>query len=289
MHDTRTYPITQLSPGDFPQRLLEIPGPPKGLYLRGTLPSHGNTFLAVVGSRNASAYGKEVCTSLIKGLAGFPIVIVSGLAIGIDTIAHKAALDAGLTTIAFPGSGLDERVLYPAQNRAFAETIVTRGGALISEYAPHEKSQQWMFPRRNRIMAGFAHAVLVIEASERSGTLITARLATEYNREVLAVPGSIFSANSYGPHLLIRNGATPIRDSADILDVFGMKKEEAKTDVALLSAPEQKILALVATPLSRNDLIHALDMPISQAQSLLMMMELKGLIKETLGEIHAMI
>lgn len=287
MHEVYT-----IEADDFPPLLKEIPDPPKALYVRGAMPSFDGEqkFLAVVGSRNASSYGTDVCKSLIKGLAGFPIVIVSGLAIGIDTIAHKAALDAGLTTLAFPGSGLDRDVLYPAQNRGFAETIVENGGSLISEYAPKEKSQQWMFPRRNRIMAGVAHAVLVIEASERSGTLITARLATDYNRDVLAVPGSIFSANSYGPHLLIRGGATPIRNTADILDVFGMKKEEAKKhDVTSLSEPEQKVLALVATPLARDDLIHMLDMPVSQAQSLLMMMELKGLIKETLGEIHATI
>lgn len=287
MHTTQSQSITQLTPADFPERLLEIPQPPEKLFMLGSLPSYEQKFLAIVGSRNASAYGKDVCTSLIQGLRGYPVVIVSGLAIGIDTCAHKAALEAGLPTLAFPGSGLDESVLYPAQNRNFAKQIIAQGGALISEYEPKEKSQQWMFPRRNRIMAGFSHAVLVIEASDRSGTLITARLAAEYNRDVLAVPGSIFSQNSFGPHMLIRNGATPICSSADLLDALGLQKEEVhQQELQLLSEREQKVCTLLSAPLPRDELIRALDIPTSEAQSLLMMMELKGFIKETLGEIR---
>lgn len=289
MHNTHSFPITQLDRVAFPDRLLEIPKPPDQLYVRGTLPSFSdNTFLAVVGSRNASGYGKEVCADLIAGLRGYPIVIVSGLAIGIDALAHKTALATGLTTLAIPGSGLSDQVLHPSSNRALAQKILEAGGALLSEYEPNFQATLWSFPQRNRIMAGLSHAVLVIEASERSGTLITARLATEYNREVLTVPGSIFSQNSFGPHMLIRQGATPIRNSDDILDVFGMKRDEKEMlDVSTLSAQEQKVLELVATPLPRDDLILALNMPVSEAQSLLMMMELKGLIKEALGEVRA--
>jgi DNA processing protein len=288
MHNTHSFPITQLDKVAFPERLLEIPKPPEQLYVRGTLPSFDdNTFLAVVGSRNASSYGKEVCAELIAGLQGYPIVIVSGLAIGIDALAHKAALAAGLTTLAIPGSGLSDQVLHPSSNRALAQKILEAGGALLSEYEPDFQATLWSFPQRNRVMAGLSHAVLVIEASDRSGTLITARLATEYNREVLAVPGSIFSQNSFGPLMLMRQGATPIRNSADILDVFGMEKDETGTfDVSTLSEPEQKICARLTSPMPRDELIRTLDMPVSQAQSLLMAMELKGLIKETLGEIR---
>ena len=168
--------------------LLEIPEPPKQLYIEGTLPPPNTVLLAVVGSRKYSSYGREACEELIAGLAGSPISIVSGLAIGMDTIAHKAALGAGLHTIAFPGSGLDRKVLHPRSNIHLAGQIVKSGGALVSEYEPTFPAAVYTFPRRNRIMAGLVKAVLVIEAGEKSGTRITARLATEYNREVLAVP-----------------------------------------------------------------------------------------------------
>lgn len=282
------YPIQLIDqPATYFRQLFETPKPPEKLYIQGALPAPDHKFLAVVGSRNASAYGKEVCTSLIAGLRGYPIIIVSGLAIGIDALAHKAALDAGLTTLAVPGSGLSESVLHPSSNRPLARKILDAGGALLSEFEPDFQATLWSFPQRNRIMAGLSHAVLVVEASDRSGTLITAKLATDYNRDVLAVPGSIFSRNSFGPHMLIRNGATPIRNSADILDVFSIKKEETeKFDVSTLSEQEQKVFACLSAPLPRDELIRTLALPTSEAQSLLMSMELKGLIKETLGEIR---
>src|SRR3989344_8878721 len=177
--------IRELERSEWPAQLLEIPQPPKRLWVRGKLPGAGTKLLAVVGSRAMTQYGQAACEKLITGLAGYPISIVSGLALGVDTCAHKAALSAGLHTLAFPGSGLDDDVLYPRSNRDFVKEILEKGGGMLSEYAPTTHSHVRYFPERNRLMVGISDAVLVIEAGAKSGTLITARLASEYNRELL--------------------------------------------------------------------------------------------------------
>ncbi len=156
-------------------------------------------------------------------MRGYNVTIISGLALGIDGLAHKAALKAGLKTLAVPGSGLDATVLYPRSHLQLAEEIVRNGGALLSEFKPQTQAATWTFPKRNRIMAGLSHAVLVIEAELKSGTLITSKLATEYNRDVLTMPGSIFSSTSEGPHMLIKLGATPVTASEDILRTLGIE------------------------------------------------------------------
>lgn len=281
------YKLKELKNLDFPRRLREITDPPKKLYMEGILPPEEYKWLCVVGSRKYTNYGKEACEKLILGLAGYPVVIVSGLALGIDALAHRAALEAGLRCVAVPGSGLDPKVLYPSTNRRLAEEIVKKGGALLSEFEPDFLPTVWSFPQRNRIMAGLSDAVLIIEAEQKSGTLITARLATEYNRDVLTVPGSIFSASSAGPHMLIRLGATPITSAKDLLDALGFKTEEGvERDYSSCTAEEKKIIELLKSPLSRDTLLDSLGLPISQANALLSLMELKGLIKESAGEIH---
>lgn len=284
--------IKELPFDEIPERLLEIPEPPKKLYIQGEMPKSDAKFLCVVGSRKYSDYGKEACQKLISGLKDYNIVIVSGLALGIDGIAHRAALDAGLTTIAIPGSGLHPSVLYPSSHRQLAEKIIESGGALISEFDPMFKATPYSFPRRNRIMAGISHAVLIVEAEIKSGTLITSRLATDYNRDVMAVPGSIFSKNSEGPNMLIRLGATPVSSSAHILETLGFKIEEDKATKELelknLSDDERKVFALIENPLGRDELIRALvqsGMSVSDSSALLSIMEIKGLIEEKLGEI----
>jgi len=282
--------IYKLKPEQFPERLLEIPQPPKTLYIRGKLPDPDLTYLAVVGSRKYTSYGRDICEKLIKGLKGYPIVIVSGLAIGIDTIAHKAALENGLTTISFPGSGLDNDVLYPRMNIKLAQEITDKGGCLISEFDPSAISQLYFFPQRNRLMAGISKAVLIIEAEEKSGTLITARMALDYNRDVLAVPGSAFSSNSNGTNSLIKQGATPVVCSNDILEALGFEiDKQAQTDkekYADCGKDEMKIIELLREPMERNDLIRELGMNIGEANALLSIMEIKELIKEELGEIR---
>src|SRR3989344_636609 len=217
--------IVKLAKKDFPPLLLEPPDPPKTIFVRGNLPSFEMRWLAVVGSRAMSSYGRQACEHLIKGLSGYPIVIVSGLAYGGDACAHKNALAAGLTTVAVPGSGLDWNVLYPRANAGLAREILKAGGALLSEFEPDLKAADYTFPQRNRIMAGMAQATLVIEAKEKSGSLITARLVTDYNRELLVVPGSIFSAESRGTHQFLKLGATTVTAPEDILVALGIPIE----------------------------------------------------------------
>lgn len=280
--------IVKLKLEEFPKALLEIPQPPKVLYMRGKLPPEDMIYLAVVGSRRHTSYGKEACEKLIRGLAGYPIVIVSGLALGIDSIAHKTALEVGLTTMSMPGSGLDNTALHPKTNIKLAQEIVDASGCLISELDPSWKATIYSFPQRNRLMAGISKAVLIIEAEERSGTLITARMALDYNRDVLAVPGSIFSPTSTGTNRLIREGAVPIRTSKDILQELGFKVEveDNKNRYDDCSIEEKKILDILREPTERDDLIRLSGMSTANANALISIMEIKELIKEELGEIR---
>ena len=286
----KDFEIKILEKKNLPEMLQEITDAPEKIYYQGQLPSPDTKILCVVGSRKYTQYGKDVCEKLISGLRGYNICIVSGLALGIDGIAHKSALDAGLKTVAVPGSGLHESVLYPSSHRQLAEKILEKGGALISEFEPKFRATPYSFPQRNRIMAGLSHAVLVIEAEIKSGTLITSKFATEYNREVLTVPGSIFSKNSEGPNMLIRLGATPVRSSEDILEALGFKIDETPQNLELkysdCSPEELLVVKILDTPLEKDELIRALKMPVSKASTVLSIMEIKGLIKESLGEIR---
>ncbi|MCM2339142.1 MAG: DNA-processing protein DprA [Burkholderiales bacterium] len=282
--------IKKLSKKEFPKSLLEIPQPPEDLWIIGELPKDENLiFLSIVGSRKFTSYGKESCEKIIAGLQGYPIVIVSGFAIGIDTISHKKAMQVGLKTIVFPGSGLGDEAIYPKTNVRLMREVVESGGCLISEFEPNFKATQWSFPMRNRLMAGISKAVLIIEAEERSGTLITARLATEYNRDVLAIPGSIFSSSSNGTNRLIRQGATPITCADDVLEALGFErkndKEKQKSLFLDLSPEEKKVIELLREPIPRDDLIRAMKIPIPNANAILSIMEIKEIIKEEMGEI----
>lgn len=279
-----------LEPADFPPLLQEIADPPKRLYLRGELPSFEKQWLAVVGSRACTSYGRQVCHHLIEGLRGYPVVVVSGLAYGIDAEAHKAALDAGLSTVGIPGSGLNWDVLYPKANVGLAREILKAGGALLSEEEPDAKTMDYMFPKRNRIMAGLSRATLIVEAKEKSGSLITAKLVTEYNRELLVVPGSIFSAESKGTHQFLRLGATAVTSPEDILIALGIAKREGPASFqeirADLSEDELRVFEIIKSPVPRDELIGSLQIPITDANVLLSTMEIKGLIVEELGVVR---
>jgi len=281
--------IKKLPKNKFPKALLEIPQPPEDLWIMGELPSEDLIYLCVVGSRKFTSYGREACEKIITGLKGYPIVIVSGLAMGIDAIAHKKALSVGLKTLVFPGSGLSPEAMYPKTNVRLAEEIIRQGGCLISEFEPDFKATLWGFARRNRLMAGISKATLIIEAEERSGTLITARLTTEYNRDLLVVPGSIFSPNSKGTNKLLHQGATPVTCTEDVLEALGFEKEKDEEKQAKLFidlSPEEKIVVdLLREPIPRDDLIRAMKMPIPTANAVLSVMEIKELIKEEMGEI----
>lgn len=282
--------IEKLPKEKFPEALLEIPQPPENLWIIGDLPSEDLVYLCVVGSRKYTSYGKEACEKIIAGLKGYPIAIVSGFAMGIDTIAHKKAMQVGLKTVVFPGSGLSDEAMYPKTNIRLMKEIIENGGCLISEFEPDFKATQWSFPMRNRLMAGISKAVLIIEAEEKSGTLITARLTTEYNRDLLVVPGSIFSPNSKGTNRLLHQGATPMTCAEDVLEALGFEQEKDENKQARLfedlSPEEKKIIELLREPMARDDLIREIKMPIGEANSLLSVMEIKGLIKEELGEIR---
>lgn len=272
------FPIQELAKELFPVGLTEIPQPPKTLNYRGVLPDKNLTLLTVVGSRKYTTYGKQAVDELIGGLAGYNIGIVSGLALGIDSLAHEAALRNNLYTLAIPGSGLNDTVLYPAQHKQLAHKILEAGGGMLSEFAPDFKATKWSFPQRNRLKAGISRATLLVEAGEKSGTLITARMTVDYNRELLAVPGSIFSATSRGTHQFIRLGATLVTSSEDILQELNIEApdEEPAQNSLLLPPNEQKIVDLLAEPIHRDEIIRQIDLPTHETAQLLMMMELQG-------------
>lgn len=286
--------IRELAREDWPAQLKEIPQPPERLWVRGTLPETGTKLLTVVGSRAMTRYGEEACTRLIAGLAGYPISIVSGLALGIDTCAHKAALAAGLHTLVVPGSGLGDTVLYPRSNRGFAKEILAAGGGFLSEYAPETVSHVRYFPERNRLMVGLADAVLVIEAGQKSGTLITARLASEYNRELLCIPHRIGDPHAFGPHLFIRLGAALVSDPLHILEALKIPPRET----SMTSAPidledsERMVWNMLEEPKTRDEILRtstslstSAGRPASAGETLtaLVALELRGLIREEFG------
>lgn len=265
--------------------LLEIPNPPERLWLKGSLPEPGTKMLAVVGSRALTPYGRDACTRLIRGLAGYPISIVSGLALGADACAHTAALAAGLHTIAIPGSGLHDAVIAPQTNLGIAKDIIKSGGALLSEHPPEVHAHAAYFPSRNRIMVGIADAVLIIEAGEKSGTLITARLAGEYSRDLLCIPHRIGDAHGYGAHLFLRLGAALITESRHILEALGIPfvEEVPGKRAPVLTGNEKIAYDLLEEPHTRDAFIRASGLPHADALTALVTLELKGLVHEAFG------
>ncbi len=266
--------------------LLEIPKPPEQLWVSGLLPPPEIKKLAVVGSRALSRYGRESCEYLLEGLRGYPISIISGLALGADACAHRAALAAGLHTIAIPGSGLDDHVIGPRSNYGLAMSILAAGGALLSEQEPGHAARPEDFPSRNRIMVGLSDAVLIIEAGEHSGTLITARMAADYNRDLLCVPHRIGDTHSYGSHLFLRLGAAHISEPSHLLEALNIPIRTSVAESELLptlSESERVIYGLLIEPLPRDELIRRSYLPTSVALSALLALELQGLVTEAFG------
>jgi len=205
---------------NYPKLLKEIYDPPQTLYVNGPLKSKEKYPLAVVGTRKVSLYGQKITRSLVKVLAQAGFTIISGLALGVDGIAHQTTLDVGGRTIAVLGSGLD--IIYPSSHQQLAQKIIESNGVIVSEYEPKSRPSKWTFPARNRIVAGMSLGTLVIEAPKKSGALITARFALEQGREVFAVPGSVYNENSAGCNLLIKMGAKPVTKPEDILEAFDL-------------------------------------------------------------------
>ena len=275
--------------------LQHISDPPKSLTYRGTLPAPELKLLTVVGARKYTTYGQQVVNYLIDGLAGYPVGIVSGLALGIDALAHEAALRNNLYTLAIPGSGIDDSVIYPRRHRPLAQRILSSGGGLLSEFEPTFTATKWSFAKRNRIMAALSHATLIVEASEKSGTLITARLAVDYNRDLLVVPGNIFSSTAAGPHQFLKLGAFPITQASDILHLLGIDPNARETNKTLfgsipeISEDEQHIIRLLTEPIDKDSLIRLSKLPAATASALLMEMEIKGLIAMEQGFVRAVV
>jgi len=266
---------------DYPSRLKEIYDYPPILYVRGTLLPDDEWCLAVVGTRRATVYGKQVTEEIVADLARSKITIVSGLARGIDSVAHHSALEAGGRSISVFACGLD--IVYPAENANLARRIMQQG-ALISEYPLGTKPKADNFPRRYRIMSGLSLGVLIVEADETSGAMITAHLALEQNREVFAIPGSILSPASRGTNHLIQEGAKLVHDYTDILEELNLTAvaQQLEMKEVIPSSDTESLLLkqLRAEPTHIDEVCRNSGLPISTVSSTLAMMELKGLIKQ---------
>lgn len=283
------FPVKQLFPKHFPPLLKEIPDKPKMLYIRGKLPPGDTLYLCVVGSRACSAYGRRMTQTLIAGLRGQPVAIVSGMALGIDSEAHRSALDVGLPTVAVLPSSLDDASIYPSTNKNLAQKILESGGALISETPGPYKAAIHDFPKRNRIGAGVSKAALILEAGEKSGTLITARLALDYNREVLAIPHELGRESGAGVNRLIREGATLVRSADDIREALGLAAQTLGAQVPLpldLTSIEMKLLHAMTEPMLRDELIEQTELSAQEANIALSSLLIRGLIAERLGKIE---
>lgn len=284
------FPIREIKISDenYPPLLREIPKAPGILYARGnaTLNAEfwGRPHVAIVGTRKATSYGLKAARELARDLAARGVVIVSGLAFGIDAAAHRGALEANGATLAVLGSGVNQ--LYPAANADLARELMDRGGAVLSEFAPDFPPDKWTFPQRNRIVAGLTQATIVIEAPEKSGALITAYLALDFNREVGAIPGEITSINSTGTNALLRRGAALIRNAGDVLELLGLAEETAPATGNLFDNSdeiEQIILQCLVAPKSREELTSETSLPAETLGAKLTMLELKGIIKNSGG------
>ncbi|NPA31126.1 MAG: DNA-protecting protein DprA, partial [Chloroflexi bacterium] len=266
---------------DYPERLRPLPQAPPVLYLRGALTPQDAWAAAVVGTRKMTGYGRRVAEDVAAYLARQGVTVVSGLARGIDGVAHRAALQAGGRTLAVLGSGVD--VIYPPEHRALAAAIVEQG-ALLSEFPPGTRPEGPHFPRRNRLISGLALAMVVVEAGERSGALITATFAAEQGREVFAVPGSIYAATSQGTHWLLQQGAHVLRKPEDLAAVFDMPRlpfqQQARAQWP--TDPTERLLwqYLQGEPRHVDELCAETGLPAAQVSALLTLMELKGLVHQ---------
>ena len=265
---------------NFPKELLQTPWPPKGIYIKGNIQNDA-PLVAIVGTRRATSYGKDIAFKIAETLAREGVIIVSGLALGIDSAAHEGALAAGGKTWAVLGSGIEN--IWPRANLKLAGRILESGGALISEYPPGTKAQFFTFPQRNRIVAGLSKLIIVVEAPEKSGALITARLALEAGREVAVVPGDITRANFLGANRLLREGAHPIAEPQDALYLIG--KEPKKKILQLDSADKigESILQCLNEPKSADEIIRETKLAPAQVSQKLMELSLQNLAEQQGG------
>lgn len=262
----------------YPALLKEIANPPKQLYMLGLLPRSAPC-IAIVGSRKFTAYGKEVTARLAYDLASIGITVVSGLALGVDTIAHKAALEANGKTVAVLGCGLDQ--IYPLSNRDLAKRILAGGGALLSEYEAGTPPYKSNFPARNRIITGISLGVVITEAAAHSGALITANFALEQDRLVFAVPGAITSKSSEGANNLLKSGAIPVTEARDVLTALDMEVPELKAKIAKPASKEEAVvLDLLAKEITdAEELIAKSGWETAKFNQVITLMEISGKVR----------
>lgn len=263
----------------FPKMLKNSSCPPGALFWRGA-PWEPRPWIAVVGTRKMSAYGQKSTQAIVHDLVDMGAGIVSGLALGIDACAHQSALDAGGLTVAVLGSGLDDRTIYPASNKNLADRILLSQGALISEFPPETKPFRGHFPQRNRIIAALTQATLVVEAGEQSGSVLTAKLALDENREVFAVPGPINNPGSFGTHELLKQGAQLCTCAQDILREIKNMTEQAVPS-RLLTQKEKRILDLCRTPVHIDELIRLLNYSPAATAATCTSLEMMDALQET--------
>lgn len=281
-----TLGITVLTWEDtaYPRRLKEIEQPPPVLYLRGELQVEDDWAVAVVGTRRLTPYGRQVAQEVASTLARNGVTVVSGLARGVDAVAHQAALSAGGRTLAVLGNGVD--IVYPPEHRRLAEQIIAQG-ALLSDYPPGTQPDAANFPPRNRLISGLGMAVVIIEAGKTSGALITAAFAADQGRDVFAVPGNITALQSQGTNRLIRDGARPLLDPQEILEALDltMVAEQRTARVVLPTDPieAQLFTVLGQEPLHIDEIRGRTDLPIEKVTAALALMELKGMVRQVGG------
>lgn len=267
---------------DYPRLLQHVPSAPPVLFARGSILPVDDVAVAIVGTRRATHYGIEMAARLAADLASAGVTVISGLAYGIDTAAHRAAVDAGGRTIAVLGSGPD--TIYPPQNRRLAERVIEQG-ALVSEYPVGTKPDARNFPARNRIISGMSRGVIVVEAPTASGAMLTASFAADQSRDVFAVPGQATANSSAGCHALIRDGATLITDASQVLEQLDLANHKSHVQVRLTlpeSAGERILYELIGTdPLHLDEICLASGRPIYEVTGTLLEMELKGLVRQT--------
>jgi DNA processing protein len=265
----------------YPPRLKEIYDLPPVLYVRGRLTAADEWCVAVVGTRRPTPYGRQAAEEITYGLAANSICVVSGLARGVDSIAHRAALDAGGRTVAVMACGLD--IVYPPEHAGLAREIIERG-ALVGDYPPGTEPRGEFFPRRNRIMSGLSMGVLIVEGDVKSGAMITARLALEQDREVFAVPGSVFSVQSRGPNELIQQGAKLVKRVEDVLEELNLtmvpQQIEMKESMPATDTEAALLRHITREPVHVDEVCRESGLPIATVSSVLAMLELKGLVRQ---------
>ena len=285
-------PVRKISIEDenYPKPLKEIKEAPEFLYYQGKILSKENCF-AIVGTRMASSYGKQVALEIAGDLAEAGLTIVSGLAPGIDSFAHQAVVERDKRTIAVLGTGVNEKSIYPQSNLKLSRKILETGGALISEYPPGTRGSKFTFPRRNRIISGLSLGVLVVEAKQKSGALITAEWARSQGRKIFAVPGPIHSLNSKGPHYLIKQGAKLVENANDILKELNLEllTSDVNKVVKGKTIEENLILDVLREgALDVDKIIEKTGFAASKVASTLAVLEIKGIVRNLGGNTFAL-